>query len=115
MVIGHAPQGFPVFVVIWVLMGFGLSAFLSLNRNAALKRKVWPIASVATGLVFIVFALTMGAPVSALVIMVPFVGLITLLNLRAMKFCDRCGKTIRTRNVFSSTKFCPECGASLER
>lgn len=115
MITSHAPQGFPAFFVIWVLMGLGVSTFFSLSRNAALKRRVWPYVSVATGLVFVGFAVTMGFPQQGLLLMVPFVALITLLNVRATKFCDACGKTVRDQNLFSPMKFCPKCGAQLPK
>jgi len=113
MVNGHVPQGFPAFFVLWVTMGVVFSAFFYLNKDAALKRKVWPIVSIVTGLVFVGYVLSMGTPAHVLVIMIPFVALITLINLRVMRFCDECGRTVRTRSAFAPAKFCPHCGAPL--
>ncbi len=103
----------PVFFVIWATLAVAFSAFFYLSPNAALKRRVLPLASIAAGLLFLGFAWKMGVPGSGLLFMIPFVGLITLINVRVIKFCDACGKTVRTQNPFSPPKFCSKCGAPL--
>ena len=104
---------FPVFFVIWAVLAVAFGAFFHLSPNAALKRKVFPVVSIAAGALFIGFAWKMGAPGGMLLFMIPFVALITLINMRVMKFCDACGKTVRTQNPFSPPKFCSKCGAPL--
>ncbi len=111
----QAPQGFPAFLVIWAVLAIGFSAFLYLSSNAALKRKVWPFATLAASLIFIAFVWTSGIPHEGLLFVIPMVTFITWINIRTMKFCDACGKTVQTRNPFSPPKFCPQCGAPLVR
>ncbi|HEY4081017.1 MAG TPA: hypothetical protein VGM81_09990 [Burkholderiaceae bacterium] len=113
MLHNQAPQGFPAFFVIWAILAIGFSAFFYLNPNAALKRKVWPFAVIAAGLIFIAFVWTSGIPHEGLLFMAPVVALITWINIRTMKFCDACGKTARAQNPFTPPKFCSKCGAPL--
>ena len=111
MVTHQAPQGFPAFFIIWALLAIGFSAFFYLNPNAALKRKVWPYAVIAAALIFVGFAWTSGMPHAGLLLMV---ALITWINIRTVKFCDACGKTVQARNPFTPPKFCPKCGSPLD-
>lgn len=106
------PEIFPVFFGVWVVLGLFSVAFF-LNKNAPLKRKVWPPFIIATGLLFIGFTLAMGIPRHMLGIIVPAVALITILNLRAVQFCNSCGATIMSQNPFVKAAFCSKCGAKL--
>ena len=110
----QAERVFPIFFVVWVLLGVFSSAFFYFNTNEALKRKVWPAFGVGVGLVFLGFAWLLGFPPHVFVIMGPAVALATYLNLRAVKFCSACGKTLFNQNPFSPAKFCSRCGAPLE-
>jgi hypothetical protein len=62
------------------------------------------------GLLFAGFTWLMGGPI---LFIGPAVAVITLLNLRLVKFCDRCERTIDASN-FSVARFCPRCGAELK-
>ncbi|MEO8390984.1 MAG: hypothetical protein ABI893_04590 [Polaromonas sp.] len=111
----QADTVFPIFVAVWVVLGLGSSAFFFLNKDAALKRRVWPGFTVVTGVVFLFFVWLMGAGAEVLLVGVPAVVLITALNLRAVRFCDSCGKTLMNQNPFSPPRFCSKCGAELKR
>ncbi len=115
MQFGNSNQMFPVFFGVWIVLGLASTGFFFFNKNAGLKRKVWPPFMVITGLLFIGFSLAIGIPGNALYLMVPAVVLITLLNLRSAHFCNACGATIQTQNPFSKRTFCSKCGAKLER
>jgi len=104
---------FPIFFATWVVLGVASFAFFQLNRNAALKRKLWPIFSVGVGILFIVFAWLMGLRDRQLYFVFPAVALIAYLNVRFIKFCDSCGRTIYRQPPFVSYHFCPSCGAKL--
>jgi hypothetical protein len=108
-------QVFPIFFGIWIVLGLFSAAFFFLGKNAKLKRKVWPPFTIATAILFVGFAWAMGFPSQVFLFMIPFVGLITFLNLRSVKFCDACGKTIMNQNPISPPQFCSKCGARLER
>jgi hypothetical protein len=108
------PIQFIAFMAVWVLLGLGSFLFFHFNRNAALKRRVWPVFIVAVGLVFGGFMyLSMGQQPQVLYLGVPAIILISFLNIRTTRFCDSCGKTLYQQPIFSRTQFCPHCGAQL--
>lgn len=110
---GNPEQIFPIFFGVWVVLGLFSAGFFFLNKNSALKRKVWPPFVIVTGLLFIGFTLAMGIPSDALYIMLPAVVLITVLNLKAVQFCDSCGATIMSQNPLAKPEFCSKCGSKL--
>jgi hypothetical protein len=110
---GHSDQVFPVFIVVWVALGLFSAGFFFLNKNAPLKRKVWPPFTIAAALLFIGFIVAMDAPAPALLFAVPGVVLITWIDLRVVRFCNSCGATIMRQKPFATPKFCSRCGAAL--
>ena len=104
---------FGVFFVIWVSLGIASTAFFLLSRNAQLKRKVWRPLVIGVGALFVLFLMILGIPTSFLIFFVAIIVAITVMNLRAVKFCDACGKTLMHQGFFSPPKFCPKCGAPL--
>ena len=113
---GGPPPEFIVFMVVWVLLGLGSFLFFHFNRNAALKRQVWPAFIIAVGLIFggFVYFSTGRQQPRVLYLMVPALLLISFLNIRQTRFCDSCGKTLYRQPIFSRTQFCPHCGAELK-
>jgi len=112
---GNSNQIFPIFFGVWVALGLSSAGFFLFSKNAKLKRKVWPPLVVVTSVMFIGFAWVMGMPVNTFYLMLPAVALITLLNLRAARFCVSCGATIMSQNPFSKPAFCHKCGAKLDQ
>jgi uncharacterized membrane protein YeiB len=108
-------QKFMIFFCTWI--GLALCGFLafSLNKNAQIKRKYFPIYVVGIGIAFIGFVHWMFPPEPRFLIVYPAIALISFLNIKMTKFCDECGKTNFPRNAFSALKFCQKCGASLEK
>lgn len=104
---------FPIFFGVWVVLGLLSGAFFFLGRNASLKRKVFPPLAVAAAILFVGFVWAMGFPSHVLLVLIPVVVLITFLNLRSVKFCDDCGRTIINQIPFSPPQFCSKCGAKL--
>ena len=105
-------EAFVVFFVIWVLLGLFSAGFFLVNRNAGLKRKIWPWFVVGAGVLFLGFVGFSGG-YQILYFAGPAVALITIMNLRLVKFCDSCGKTIY-KAFLSPPKFCSQCGAQLQ-
>jgi len=113
---GGPPPEFIAFMVLWVLLGLGSFLFFHFNRNAALKRRVWPVFIVAIGLIlggFVYFSMGREQPL-VLYFMVPAILLISFFNIRTTRFCDSCGRTLHRQPVFSRAQFCPQCGAELK-
>jgi hypothetical protein len=110
-----AVQVFPIFFGVWVVLGLCSAAFFFLNKNAVLKRRVWPPFVVGTGVLFLGFAMAIGLPAEIMYVAVPAVVAITLLNLRAVQFCGSCGATQMSQNPFSKATYCSKCGAGFEK
>jgi hypothetical protein len=103
------------FVVTWVIMAVFSFAFFQFNRNAALKKRVFPIAVGVTSVLFMAFIAWMTKLQSPLVfVMLGAVVLIAVINIRTTKFCESCGRTLIKQPLFSKTKYCPKCGAEMK-
>jgi hypothetical protein len=95
-------------------------AFFLTNRNAKLKRRLWPAYAIGTSIVIVALFWLMGEPNAfVLYLVVPLFAVGALINLLAVKFCDACGATInnlwRAASLLPPARACPECGASLQR
>ena len=108
------PGQFLAFLVIWFCLGIGSLVFYQFCHNAQLKRRVHPWWMTFVGVLFLIFMLSEGIPPSALIFMGPAVLLITLLNIKFVRFCDGCGATVRMGNLFRKPHYCPRCGSQLE-
>lgn len=102
----------PVFVLVWAALAVGGFMFFSFNKDVARKRLYFPRYVIGSGVLFgLVIALM--APRPAVLLFVPFIGLITWLNLRTTRFCGGCGRTLINQAWWSKMKFCPYCGEKL--
>ena len=102
---------FPIF---WITLGIVGFFLFFVSKNVEFKKKYYPWYVVLVGVVFASFIMMTGMPIFPLVIFLPVIALITYLNLRNVKFCDSCGKTIVNRAWFSKVSYCSNCGAKLE-
>ena len=111
------PREFFLFMVVWVILGVISFLFFQFNRSAALKRKIWPVFIVAIGVIFFGFAyyFILRQQPRVLFVAIPAIIFISFLNIRTVRFCDSCGRTLRRQPIFSRTQFCPYCGADLNR
>ena|SRR5215208_4959208 len=107
------PDIFPIFFVVWaVLAVVGLFLFY-VNKNAQFKRKYFPWYIILTGVLFCSFILVMGFPVLVMFIVVPVIAIISYLNIKSIKFCDNCGKTLVNQAWLIKPENCAKCGAKL--
>ena len=105
---------FFAFFVFWAILGISAFLFFHLNRDAKLKKKVFPVFVIGVGVIFGTFVAWMsGWQPFVLLAFLPMVGLVTFLNLRTTKFCESCGRTIYKQPLFSPSRFCPHCGCNL--
>jgi hypothetical protein len=101
------------FILVWVALAIAGGVFFMTNRDAALKRRVYPAFMIGAALLFLAF-ITFGARMgSTVLIAIPFVALVVVMNLRQVRFCDACGRTVQGSNPLVPPKFCPGCGAPL--
>ena len=103
----------PWFFAVWGVICLSGLAFFTFNRDAALKRRVFLPMLLFSDVVFLGFLLLVGTPREFLLVAVPMLALITVLNLRAVRFCDGCGRTLHSQNPFSVPRFCSKCGAPI--
>jgi len=102
------------FLVVVGLIGASTPLFFHLNRNAALKRKMWPVVVVLGGTLTIGFAYyLMGVQQQVLYFTVPVVTLVCFLNIRGTRFCDSCGRTLYRQPMAPQFRICPHCGAQV--
>ena len=106
-------RAFLPYVFVWIAVALGGGLFFMRNRDAALKRRIYPPYLIGTALLFLAF-ITVGARMgSTVLIAIPFLALAVVMNLRQVRFCDACGRTVQGSNPIVPPKFCPGCGASL--
>ena len=106
---------FIAFIIFWVGLGLGSFLFFRFSHNTPLKRRVWLVDNVATGIIFgaFVFFSSGRQQPQILFVLVPVLVIIMVLNIKTTRFCDACGKMLTRQPIFSRTHFCPYCGAEL--
>ncbi len=107
------PEILPWFVGTWIVLGVLSIWFYFIDRNIQRKKRIFPILNIGGGILFIVFTLFMMGQPMILIIAVPGVALITFLNIRNIKICESCGRTVYNNTWFSKMEFCSKCGAKL--
>jgi hypothetical protein len=108
-------QGFFYFWVFWMLLGLSGFLFFQFNKNTALKKKLFPVLTIVTGVIFGAYVLFVTGFEFHWFQLIFFgmIALITFLNIRNTTFCDTCGKMIYNNTLFSKQEFCSKCGANL--
>jgi hypothetical protein len=103
---------FPVFFFVWVALAIGGFVFFTTNKDAARKRRLFPRLAIGAGAAFGLVIAAM-APWPAALLFIPFIGVITWLNIRMTRFCDACGRTLINHAWWAKMNYCPYCGAKL--
>ena len=105
----------------WIVLGIVSFVVFFLGKDTALKRKWFPRFIVLAGVLFVIFSTTimvLGSQswwsLGILLVVVPAVAVISYLNIKMTKFCDKCGATLINSNWFSPMRFCSKCGAVLD-
>jgi drug/metabolite transporter (DMT)-like permease len=119
----NTPAKFVVacFFVTWIVLGF-VGYLAARRKDTAFKRKWFPRYVILAGVLFVFFPTVIsflqsrswGAVLGILFLFIPAVSVISYLNIRFTKFCDKCGAAIYAYNWFSPIKFCSRCGAALD-
>ncbi len=105
-----------ILVVLWFVIVISNSLFIFINRDARLKRRVYPWMIVGDGLVFMAFIFWLErfrmTPLYALNVLVT-TAVITFYNIMAAVFCDSCGRTFIRIWPFQRIRHCPKCAAPI--
>jgi len=85
-----------------------------LDKNIPRKKRLIPIFIVGSGVIFAIFTLLITGDLHTMVLVIPAVALIIFLNLRQIKVCPTCGRTIHSGMWFSKAEYCSKCGGRLD-
>lgn len=104
-----------IFVCTGMIIWIGHLLFYFLNQDARLKRK-WHMPIMLTVAIFFeTFLFWISGPDKLLaVIAIPFVALITFMNIRYIKFCMMCGSALYPNSFTYKIRYCSICGARLK-
>lgn len=103
-----------IVLLVWMLLVFASSVFFSLNKNAALKRRIYPPFVIAAGFVPVGLLAFLRVPAEFVVGAGIVIAALGALTIRTVKFCDACGRTAHSQNPFAPPKFCSKCGAGIK-
>ena len=109
------PEIAPWFFGVWIALAIVGLWVTYLDKNVARKKRLIPVFTVGAGVIFAVFTLLMmGSDLRMMAFVIPAVALITFLNLRQIRVCSACGKTIHSGMWFAKAHYCPRCGGRLD-
>jgi len=105
----------PFWLIALLWVGYGTLGFYFLfSRNLARKRRLLRPYVLGSGVLFLAVLIAMGFPPLMLLVALPFVVLVTFLNLRrGLRFCEQCGSTVWSIVPFMKPRHCSHCGAPL--
>jgi len=108
-------NNFFYFWISWLVIGVCSFLFFRYNKNAGLKRFIFPFVLTFINLLFLYFVWTeMNSEGPFLYIFTFGVILIAVSNYRRTKFCSNCGATVYGGSIVSSPSECHECTSRLE-
>jgi len=101
-------------IIFWfVFANIGMWYFF-IDRNAARKRRLWPIVVILVNGSFIGIVLGLGLRGTGLALMIPAILLISAAQIYKVRFCDNCGATVGllTRGILPPAS-CNKCATDL--
>jgi hypothetical protein len=93
---------------------FGIYLVVILSKNAKPKRSLFPISLIGIAGIFIATVWEISPLGPRALLLAPVLAGLFFLLLRAVRFCDKCGKTVAGA-PFSRPRFCSACGAPLDK
>jgi hypothetical protein len=109
--------GFYVFLALLGALVIVWNMFIILSKNAAWKRKLWRAAIVfgtpLFGVAITALMLFVAHAPLGIITFLPVLAVIALINLKAVKFCDRCGVTLHNSSWWRPMHYCSHWGAEL--
>ncbi|MEW6094883.1 MAG: hypothetical protein AB1531_13060 [Chloroflexota bacterium] len=102
-------------ISLYVVLGLAGWIVFLINDDVAFKKRYFPWYGISMGILFGIFIIATGMmDFVGLVVSLSAIALITFMNIRMIKFCDSCGKTIINKALFSRVNYCSHCGAKLD-
>ena len=108
------PEIMPLFIATWVVLGIAGIWLMFIDKNVPRKKQLLPVFIIGTGAAFVVFVFLITGDLHILAFVLPAAVLISFLNLRMIKVCSSCGRTIQSGMWFTKSEYCSKCGAKLE-
>ena len=102
------------FLGIWIALAIVGLWVTYVDKNIARKKRLLPIFIISSGIIFAVFTLLVVGDLRAMALVVPAVALIIFLNLRQLRVCETCGRTIQSGMWFARARYCPRCGGRMD-
>jgi len=96
------PEVAPLFIATWITLGIASVWFLYFDRNIARKKRLLPVFIIGSGALFAMFVFLISGDLRVMGMVVPAVVLISFLNLRIIRICSSCGRTINSGLVRKS-------------
>jgi hypothetical protein len=108
------PEITPWFFGTWIVLGI-LGMWSSyFDKNVTRKKRLLPIFIIGSGALFVIFVFLISGDLRVLAFTLPAVALICVLNLRMIRVCSACGRTIQSGMWFTKAEYCSKCGARLD-
>ena len=108
------PEISALFIGVWIALGVAGLWFTYLDKNISRKKRLLPVFIVGSGVIFALFVLWITGRLVTMILVVPAVVLITFLNLRQIKVCPTCGRTMHSGMWFTKAEYCSKCGGRLD-
>ena len=105
-------EKFDIFFATWGLLAITSGLVSHYVKDGTLKRRISIVSSVTASFIFFGFAVWFELSPLALLVMLPVLCFIVWFNIKKVKFCGSCG-AYNVPPLFSTSKFCRNCGTSL--
>lgn len=100
-------------LIIFIVCLIGHIYILKSERKAAVKRVAYRWLMIVFGLSFLTLTALTVESLWLMVFVIPVVAMVVFLSLKFTKFCDWCGKGVRTNLPFVDKATCSRCGSTI--
>jgi hypothetical protein len=100
-------------MITWGILGTGAGFWFLSDGNAFLKRKLWVVFNILTGL--FIFLISFAAGEGRYLFVGVCLLVIVPLTIRYMRFCTQCDRTTYCQYLFKWPSVCEHCGADFNK